>query len=128
MIRRTVFVRAVALLTSWAVGLLVAAKIVPGVSLSLAGFIVAVAAFAVTQSILSLSILKLPRWYVPLLLGGSGLGLTILALVLASVPARGLAIDGTASWLATTIVVWLVTTIGAITLPELLTRDRAYST
>ena len=128
MIRRTVFVRAVALLTSWAVGLLAAAKIVPGVSLSLAGFIVAVAAFAVTQSILSLSILKVPRWYEPLLLGGSGLGLTILALVLASVPARGLAIDGTASWLATTIVVWLVTTIGAITLPELLTRDRAYST
>ena len=116
-------VRAVVLLASWAIGLLVAAGVVPGVDLSVPGFIVAVAVFAVTQSILSLSILRLPRWYVPLLLGGTGLALTIIALILASIPARGLTIGGTASWLATTIVVWLVTTIGAITLPELLIRD-----
>jgi hypothetical protein len=32
------------------------------------------------------------------------------------------------SWLATTVVVWLVTTIWAITLPELLIRDGAGST
>jgi hypothetical protein len=33
-----------------------------------------------------------------------------------------------ASWLATTVVVWLVTTIGAITLPELLIRAGTGST
>jgi hypothetical protein len=49
-------------------------------------------------------------------------------LILASVLTHGLAIDGMASWLATTVVVWLVTTIGAITLPELLIRDGAGST
>jgi hypothetical protein len=38
---------------------------------------------------------------------------------------QGLALDGMTSWLATTIVVWLVTTIAAITVPELLIRDRA---
>jgi len=84
--------------------------------------------FAVTQAILSLSILKLPHQYASLLLGGTGLALTIVALILASVFTRGLTIDGTASWLATTVVVWLVTTIGAITVPELLIRDRAGST
>jgi hypothetical protein len=79
--------------------------------------------YAVTQAILSLSILKLPHRYASLLLGGTGLALTIVALILASVLTHGLTIDGMASWLATTVVVWLVTTIGAITLPELLIRD-----
>jgi Mycobacterial 4 TMS phage holin, superfamily IV len=122
---RQVLLRAVALLASWAIGLVVAAWIVPGVTLSVPGFIVAVMVFAVTQAILSLSILKLPHWYVPLLLGGTGLALTIVALILASMLARGLTIDGMASWLATTVVVWLVTTIGAVTLPELLIPDGA---
>jgi hypothetical protein len=120
---RQILIRSVVLLASWATGLLVAAWIVPGVSLSAPGFIVAVMVFALTQAILSLSILKLPHWYVPLLLGGTGLALTIVALILASTLARGLTVDGMAAWLATTVVVWLVTTIGAITLPELLTGD-----
>ena len=120
--------RAVALPTSWAIGLLAAAWIVPEVSLSVPGFIAAVAVFAVTQATLSLSILKLPHQYASLLLGGTGLALTIIALILASVLTRGLTIEGVASWLATTVVVWLVTTIPAITLPELLIRDRAGST
>jgi hypothetical protein len=126
-VTRQILLRAFVLLASWASGLLVAARIVPGVSLSVPGFIVAVAVFAVTQAILSLSILKLPHRYASLLLGGSGLALTILALILASVLTHGLSISGMASWLAMTVVVWLVTTIGAITLPELLIRDGAGS-
>jgi hypothetical protein len=115
---RQILLRAVLLLASWATGLLVAAWIVPGVSSSVPGFIVAVVIFAVTQAILSLSILKLPHRYASLLLGGTGLALTIVALILASVLTHGLTIAGMESWLATTVVVWLVTTIGAITLPR----------
>lgn len=126
--KQMILLRALVLLASWAIGLLVAAWIVPRVSLSVPGFIVAVAIFAVTQAILSLSILKLPHGYASLLLGGTGLALTIIALILASVLTRGLTIDGMGSWLATTLVVWLVTTIGAITLPELLIRDGAAPT
>jgi hypothetical protein len=125
---RQILLRAVLVLASWAIGLLVVAWIVPGVSLSVPSFIVAVVVFAVAQAILSLSILKLPHQYASVLLGGTGLALTIVALILASVLTRGLTIDGMASWLATTVVVWLVTTIGAITLPELLIRDGAGST
>ncbi|WP_369829679.1 hypothetical protein [Mycobacterium sp. E2479] len=125
---RQILLRAFGLLASWAIGLLVAAWIVPRVSLSVAGFVVAVAVFAVTQAMLSLSILKLPNRYASLLLGGTGLALTIVALILASVLTHGLTIVGIASWLATTVVVWLVTTIGAITLPELLIRDGTDST
>lgn len=125
---RQILLRAVVLLASWTIGLLVAAWIVPGVSLSVPGLIVAVVVFSVMQAILSMSILKLPRGYASLLLGSTGLALTIVALILASVSTHGLTIDGMASRLATTVVVWLVTTIGAITLPELLIRGGAGST
>ena len=127
-VTRQILLRGFVLLASWAIGLLVAAWIVPGVSLSAPGFVVGVVLFAVTQAILSLSILKLPHQYASLLLGGTGLALTIVALSLTSVLTQGITIDGMASWLATTVVVWLVTTIGAITLPELLIRDGAGST
>jgi hypothetical protein len=119
---------AIVLLASWGIGLLVAAWIVPGISLSVPGFMVAVLVFAVMQGSLSLSILKLPREYASLLLGGTGMALTVVALILASILTHELTIDGMPSWLATTVVVWLVTTIGAIMLPELLIRAGAGST
>ena len=125
---RQILLRTAVLLMSWAIGLLIAAWIVPGVSLSVPGFIVAVVVFSVAQAILSLPMLKLPRQYASLLLGGTGLVLTIVALLLASVLTHGITIDGMAPWVATTVVVWLVTTIGAITLPELLIRDESGST
>jgi hypothetical protein len=124
---REILLRSVVLLASWAIGLLVAGWIVPGVWLSVPGFVVAVVVFAVTQASLSMSILKLPHRYASLFLGGTALVLTILALVLASMLTHGVTIDGVESWLATTFVVWLVTTIWAITLPELLIRHGAGS-
>ena len=120
---RQILLRAIVLLGSWAIGLLVAAWVVPGVSLSVSGFIVAVVVFSVAQAVLSLLILKLPHGYASLLLGGTGLALTLVALSLASELTHGLTIDGIASWVATTVVVWLVTTIGAISLPDLFARE-----
>jgi len=124
---RQILPRAVVLLGSWAIGLLVAAWVVPGVSLSVSGFTVAAVVFSVAQAILSLLILKLPHGYASLLLGGTGLALTLVALSLASVLTHGLTIRGIASWVAATVVVWLVTTVGAISLPELFARDEARS-
>jgi hypothetical protein len=122
---RQILLRAVVVLVSWAIGLVVAAWVVPRVSLSVSGFIVAVVVFAVAQAALSLLILKLPHGYSSLLLGGTGLALTIVALILASDLTHGLTIHGFPSWMATTVVVWLVTTVGAISLPEVLTREDA---
>jgi hypothetical protein len=125
---RQSLLRAVVLLVSWAIGLLVAAWVVPGVSLSASGFVVAVVLFSAAQATLSLLIVKLPHAYASLLLGGTGLALTLVALILASALTSGLTIPGVAAWVATTIVVWLVTTVGAISLPEVLVRDAAGST
>ena len=124
---RQILVRSVVLLGVWAIGLLLAAWIVPRVSLSVSGFIVALVVFTVAQALLSLVILKLPHDYASLLLGGTGLALTVVALILASELTRGLTIDGIESWVATTVVVWLVTTIGAISLPDFFAREDAVS-
>ncbi len=122
-----ILVRAFVLLGSWAIGLIVAAWVVPGVSMAASGFIVAVAVFSVLQALLSFLILKLPHAYASLVLGGTGLALTVIALSLASALTHGLSIRGGASWVAATVVVWLVTTLGAISLPELFARSEAGS-
>jgi len=124
---RQILPRAIVLLGSWAIGLLVAAWVVPHVSVSPSGFIVAVVLFSVAQAILSLLIVRLPHGYASLLLGGTGLVLTFVALSLAAVLTHGLTIRGVASWIAATIVVWLVTTVGAISLPDTLGRSTARS-
>jgi hypothetical protein len=125
---RRILLRGVVLLGSWAIGLMVAAWVVPGVSVSLSGFIVAVVLFSVAQATLSLLILKLPHGFASLLLGGTGLALTLVALSLTSVLTHGLSIRGFASWVAATVVVWLVTTVGAISLPEVFVRSEVGST
>jgi hypothetical protein len=125
---KQIVVRAVLLLGAWAIGLLVAAQVVPGVSLSLSGFIVAVAVFSAAQAALSVFLLRLPHRYASLLLGGTGLAITVFALILATAETHGFTIHGMASWLATTLVVWLVTTIGAVSLPELLGPQQTGST
>ncbi|MGH3633523.1 hypothetical protein [Mycobacterium sp.] len=124
---RQVLLRAVVLMGSWAIGLLVAASVVPRVSMSLSGFIVAVAVFSVAQAILSLSILKLPHAYALLVFGGTGLALTVVALGLASVLSHEFNIRGIASWVAATVVVWLITTVGAV-LPEVLVHGETRPT
>jgi hypothetical protein len=124
---RQVLPRAVVLLGSWAIGLLVAAWVVPHVVVSPSGFIVAVVLFSVAQAILSLVIARLPHGYASLLLGGTGLVLTFVALSLAALLTHGVTIRGVASWIAATIVVWLVTTVGAISLPDTLGRSTARS-
>jgi hypothetical protein len=124
-VTRQILLRTVRPLASWAVGLLVAAWIVPGVSVSVPGHVAAVVVFAAMQAILSVSTLELPHRYALPLIGGTGWPLTIVALILASVSTQGLSFDGMASWLAMSIVVWLLTSIGAITLSELLIRAGA---
>ena len=127
-VMRHIVLRAVLLLTAWAIGLLLAAAVVPGVLLSLSGFLVAVLSFSIGQAALSLILLRLPHGYASLLLGGTGLLLTIASLGLATTLSTGFTIPGMACWVATTLVVWLVTTIGAVSLPELLGPDQTGTT
>ncbi|MEX3646528.1 phage holin family protein [Mycolicibacterium porcinum] len=114
-------------LGSAALGLLVAAWLVPGVSVSAWGFIATVVIFAVAQAILSPFFLTMASRYASAFLGGIGLISTLVALILASVLTRGLSISGIGSWIAATVVVWLVTAVATVVLPALFLKQKAAS-
>lgn len=117
--------RALVFLGSAAIGLLIAAWLVPGMSLSVSGFVTAVVIFAVAQAILSPFILKMASRYASAFLGGVGLLSTFVALFLASVLTHGLTIRGVGSWVAATVLVWLVTALATLLLPLLVVRGKA---
>ncbi|BBX91879.1 phage holin family protein [Mycolicibacterium boenickei] len=114
-------------LGSSALGLLVAAWLIPGVSVSAWGFITAVVIFSVAQAILSPFFLKMASRYASAFLGGIGLISTLVALILASVLTRGLSISGIGSWIAATVVVWLVTAVATVVLPALFLKKKVAS-
>jgi hypothetical protein len=114
-------------LGSSAIGLLVASLIVPGVTLRPLGFLTAVVIFTVAQAILSPFFLKMASRYASAFLGGIGLISTLAALVLASLFSSGISIRGIGSWIAATVIVWLVTAIATLVLPVLVLKKRATS-
>ena len=116
-------VRVAVFLGSSAIGLLVASLVIPGVSVSVSGFITAVVVFAVAQSILAPFFAKMASRYASAFLGGIGLISTLVALVLATVLTHGLSIRGLGSWVWATVVVWLVTAAATLLLPLLVRRN-----
>ncbi|AIU09528.1 phage holin family protein [Mycolicibacterium smegmatis] len=112
-------------LGSSAIGLLVAAWSVPGVSVRIWGFLTAVVIFTVAQSLLSPVFSKMASRYASALLGGIGLISTLAALILASVLTSGLSIRGIGSWIVATVVVWVATAVATIVLPKLLLKEKA---
>ena len=117
--------RGVVFLASSAIGLLVAAWLIPGVSVTLSGFVVAVVVFSIAQAILSPFIFKMARRYASAFLGGIGLLSTLVALILASVLTHGVSIRGLGSWVAATVVVWLVTAVATLVLPLVIREKRS---
>ena len=114
-------VRAVVFLVSAAVGLLVAAAVVDGVSVGASGLVAAVVVFAVLQSVLAPFFAKVAARNAPAFLGGIGLVSTFVALLAASTITDSLSITGGAvTWLAATVVVWLATAVATLALPVLL--------
>lgn len=116
--------RTAVFLASAAIGLLIAALLIPGVSVNTWGFIAAVVIFAVAQAILSPFFLKMASRYASAFLGGIGLVSTLAALILASVFTGGLSIRGVGSWIGATIVVWLVTALATLLLPMLIIKNK----
>ncbi len=116
--------RTLVFIGSSAIGLLAANWLVPGVRVNATGFIVAVLIFAVAQAILSPFFLKMASRYASAFLGGIGLVSTLVALILASVFTDGLSIRGIGSWVAATVVVWLVTALATLLLPMLVLKKK----
>ncbi|GAB3216701.1 phage holin family protein [Mycolicibacterium hippocampi] len=121
---KRLLLRIAVFLGSSALGLLAADFLVPGVSVPLWGFVTAVVIFTVAQAILAPFFLKMATRYASTFLGGIGLVSTFVALLLASLLSNGLSIRGVGSWIAATVVVWLVTAVATVVLPMLVLREK----
>lgn len=111
-------------LVSSVLGLLIAAWLIPGVTLSLSGFIVAVVVFTIAQGILGPFVFNVARQYASAILGGIGLVTTLISLFIASIFPGGLHIDGVLAWVLAPLVVWIVTALGGWILGYFLIKRR----
>ncbi|MGK9149273.1 phage holin family protein [Plantibacter flavus] len=114
---------AVSLISS-VLGLLIAAWLIPGVSLSVSGFIIAVIVFTIAQGILGPFVFNVARQYASAILGGIGLVTTLISLFIASIFPGGLRIDGVLAWVLAPLVVWIVTALGGWILGYFLIKRR----
>lgn len=112
---------AVALLVAW---LLLGADF----RVTVLGFLTAVIVFSVTQVAVSPVVDKLARRYAEPLLGGVGLISTFIALLVATLLSGGLRIHGVSTWIAATLIVWLVTALATLVVPRLLAKILGDST
>ncbi len=121
-------IRSLIFLASAAVGLIVADLVLPGFRIDWAdwwGFLLAIVIFAVLQSVLAPWLARVAQRNAPVLLGGSGIVSTFVALlVVVLLPRSGLTIADAMTWVLAPVLVWVVTALATLLLPVLLIRKK----
>ncbi len=117
-------IRVVVFIVSATLGLFITSLLVDGFTINASGFVVSVLVFAVLQSVLSPFLAKVAHRHARALLGGVGLLSTFVALLIAHFFTSGLQIVGVTAWIASTVVVWLVTALATWLLPFLFVKKK----
>jgi putative membrane protein len=105
-----------------AAGLLVAATLLEGMSVSGVAFVVAVGIFTVVQAVIGPMVRQAAVKNLNALVGGTALVVTFLGLLVTAVVSDGLSIDGVTTWVLATVIVWLAAMVAALLLPVLLAK------
>ncbi len=103
-----------------AAGLLIAAAVLSGFSVTAAAFVLAVLIFTVVEVVLDPLMVKISLQYAPVLRGGVALVTTFLGLVVTTIITDGMTINGLTAWVVGTLIVWLGGVLAALLLPLLL--------
>jgi hypothetical protein len=111
------FAQSVLTLLGNALGLVTAALLLADFHLSGLGFFMSVLFFTIAYILLSPFVLKMALKYAPAFRGGIALIATLLVLILTSIFTDGLRINGIGTWVAASLVIWLITVIAGIVLP-----------
>ncbi|MGV9710275.1 hypothetical protein ACWDTI_06380 [Gordonia sp. NPDC003424] len=118
-----ILIRTLVFLLSAAIGILVATALLDKMTVHWAGFILAVIVFAAAQLILGPFITKFVHRNAEAFLGGVGLVTTFVALLLATLlGSDGISISGAGTWVAATVIVWVVTAAATLIVPWLLVK------
>ncbi len=114
-------VRTAVLLAANAIGLLVAAALLDGMTLDATGFIVALVVFTVAVALLQPFLANAMRGQGGNIgaLGAVALIATLISLIFTVLVTDGLSIDGIGTWIGAAIVVWLAALVAAFILPFL---------
>ena len=105
-----------------AIGLIVAAWILEGMTITGAAFVIAVAIFTTVEVIADPLVTKIAIRSLPALRGGVALVTTFLGLLITTWLSSGLQIDGAKTWVLATLVVWLAALVADLILPLLLVK------
>jgi putative membrane protein len=112
-------IRLLIALASDAVGLIVAAAVLDGMSLDVTGFVVAVVVFTVVFAVAQPFLISVFRRSPAPVLGGVALIATLVSLIVTTLVTDGLSISGVGTWFAATVIVWFVSVLAAFVLPFL---------
>ncbi len=108
-----------------AVGLIVAAWILEGMTITGLAFVIAVVIFTAVEVVADPLVTKIAIRSVPALRGGVALVTTFLGLLITTWLSSGLQISGVSTWLLATLIVWLAALIAALVLPVFLVKNVA---
>jgi putative membrane protein len=100
-----------------AVGLLVAAALLEGMSVSGTAFVIAVAIFTLIQAVVGPMIRQAAVKNAQALLGGTALVVTFVGLLVTSLISDGLRIEGVSTWVLATVIVWVAALLATLVLP-----------
>ena len=117
-------IRVAVFIGSAALGLLLAALLIPGFHVHTAGFIVAILVFAIAQAVIEWLIERIFHHSAPTVAGIAGLASTFLALWIATLLSDGLSFDGVGAWILAAVVVWLTTAVLGWLAVKFLLRSR----
>lgn len=100
-----------------ALGLIVAAIVVDGISITVLGFVVAVVVFAVVDLLVQPLLRQMAFKQAPALVGSSALVATIVSFVVTATFTDSLTVSGSTAWLFGPLVVWAVALAAQFLLP-----------
>ena len=100
-----------------AIGIVVAAATLDGMTLDGAAFVIDVVIFTLAYVIIQPLTVKTALRHSSTLAGGSALLATLIALIVSDLLSDGLSISGATTWLLATLIVWIVAVLAAVLLP-----------
>jgi hypothetical protein len=105
-----------------AVALIVTALLLDDFSLDVDGFIIALLVFTVTGLLIEPLLRQTAVRSAPALLGSTALVSTLISLVVTAIVSDGLRISGLTTWIAATVLVWLIALAARFLLPFIIFR------
>jgi putative membrane protein len=117
-----IVIRAIVLLAANAVGLLAAAWLLDDFRINASSFVIAVVIFTAATVVLGPLIMKIALTSAPYLMGGIALVTTLVGLVITDLLSDAFEIDGAATWILATLIIWVFSLVASLLLPWILVR------